>query len=257
MIGGDGFPRLIGLARDPNFYAMFMSVSLMMGVAEAHMGKALKWSGVAVITVAFVLTLSRTAIIAVPLSVILVTLLHHRMKAYPSNSSFLKSLLPWITVLLVVVFVFTFLSVMMRPVFDWAIYRFLNILDSPRLDLWAVLVADPSVFLAGEGLRSSSLILGGSSSHNSYLDILFETGILGLILWVAFAVYIAKRGLALIRLETAAVPWLQALLMVMMMMATLSITYHPIFWVVSAVILGQFICIQLNTPPKESSPPND
>lgn len=246
MFGGQGFPRLIGFARDPNFYAMFISVSLFLGVAEAHMDKLLKWTGVAIITIALILTLSRTAIVAVPLSVMLVTVLLNRMKSGSNKASFFKSVMPWLAVLLVVMLVFGVLSVTMRPVFDWAIYRFVNVLDSPRMDLWAVLVDDPSVFLAGQGLRSAVVALEGHSAHNSYLDILFETGILGLILWGAFAVYIVKKGIALIRLKPMAVPWLQTMFMVMIMMATLSITYHPIFWVVSAVILGQYSRVTLD-----------
>jgi hypothetical protein len=239
LIDAEMFPRLLGFARDPNFFAMFMSVSLMCGAAEDRMRQPVRWAGLAITAAAIVLTLSRTAVAAVPLSILLMSLFVARSSGSWRRFTLRSNIRQWITVVAVVAGVFVILSIVTGPLFEWTVYRFVHVLDSPRLKMWSILVSEPSVFLLGAGLRSAEEALGGTYSHNSYLDLLYETGIVGFALWLSFALFVLKKGLALVNTAPETTPWVQSLFVVMMMMGTLSILYHPIFWIVAAVILSQ------------------
>lgn len=230
--------RLLGFARDPNFYAMFISISFFCGLVTKRVGWIVRWGGLLVIAMSLVLALSRTALVAVPLSMFLFlvasSLSTGHLGVLPRR--YLRSSLAVAGVGLVVVIGASFLN---DRYVEQALARFASSPDTPRIQMWSDLASDLNVLVMGGGLRSAEVALEGRYSHNSYLDITFETGVIGMLLWLAFVAYVCRIALVLIRTTPEMAPWVQSLLMVLLMMITLSILFHPIFWVVSAVVLAQ------------------
>lgn len=88
----------------------------------------------------------------------------------------------------------------------------------------------------GNGLRSNEVRLG-SYSHSSYLDVSEEMGIVGTVLWGAIALAV---GISLFRTamsNSAAIPWISAYAVILVMMSSLSMLFMPFFWIVVAVAI--------------------
>lgn len=88
----------------------------------------------------------------------------------------------------------------------------------------------------GNGLRSNEVRLN-TYSHNSYLDVSQEMGIVGTALWGAIAALIAVALFRYARTNSAGIPWLPAYAVILVMMGSLSMLFMPYFWIVAAVAI--------------------
>jgi O-antigen ligase len=111
-----------------------------------------------------------------------------------------------------------------------------------RFALWQDLVEklsqEPDYAVFGAGLRAIEETRG-VYSHNSYLDLLFETGMIGLTLWAVFAFFTTLQGVAMLPWRIGLLPWLHAWLLTLFMYLTFSSIYLPFSWLVAALIWSQ------------------
>lgn len=239
LLDSHQIPRLIGLASDPNFFALFMGVSLFCGLSDIRVNPQLKWTGLAFITASIALTISRSALVAIPLAIAAVWLIQTAGRHRLINKTRRVNVRTWIASGIVGIVVFAALTILVGPVQTWTASRFSSSLNSPRFDRWATLTSDPQILVLGGGLRSAEVRLGGRYSHNSYLDILFETGAVGIAALLSFVFYAVRKGASRLTSAQEIAPWVQGLFFVLLMMLSASVVYHPILWVVSAVVLAQ------------------
>lgn len=120
-------------------------------------------------------------------------------------------------------------------------FRFAMIGSSPRFVYWESIVtklSNPAFLVFGAGLRAAEEELGGYS-HNSYLDLLFETGLIGFALWTLFAIFTTMRGIASLSQRAGLLPWLHVWLLTLFMFLSFSLMYNPFPWLVAALIWSQ------------------
>jgi len=107
-----------------------------------------------------------------------------------------------------------------------------------RLDFWSYLlglIVDRPVL--GYGLRTAEHMFG-RYSHSSYLDVLFETGLIGFALWLGFAMVVLKRGASRSQREFDMLPWFHVWLLTLLMFFDFSLLYNPFSWIVAGVLLA-------------------
>lgn len=233
-----GAPRAIGLAHDPNFFALWLVPGLMVGLMSSVTRGSWRIAGSALILAAIVLGMSRVVFIAVPLAVFLVLILStlasrgRRMERMRSSA--------WAAGGLVLAFAAVVLVV--RNV-EWAadaardryelgtgsrIGRLHALQESVRAEDLVV----------GLGSRSAHATLMGRYSHNTYVDVLVEFGVVGLSVWLAV---MAIGGIGLfrgIRLSAEWLPWLGTGIAISVALLGFSLLTHPMLAVVMAVAGG-------------------
>lgn len=234
-----GVMRLEGFVGDPNFFALFLSVSFLCGLpAGTSRPVAFRWAGLFMIGVALLFSFSRGFL----LSLVLSTSVLGVIGTLRGNSLWrryaAKVLLPLVAVG-VGALVVPVPSVGVSPL-KWLLARFAVIWTRPSWPAWAKLL--PMTLdhpIIGYGLRMGETVLGGHYSHNSYLDLLLETGIVGLCIYSLFVILVIKRGVRLSSEAADVLPWFHACLLTLFMFFFFSILYNPFSWVVAGVILAQ------------------
>lgn len=231
-----GVLRLIGLSKDPNFYSTFISFTFFAGITSSK--SRLKWLGIAIIALSLILAMSRAFAVVLPISILILLAptalsckIRKALKAY-IKSIFLGA-------------VFALMLGVVWGLFQGNLWQSIMLRmelasGTPRFTMWEKLIEliktdfNPVI---GKGLRSAEEALGGAYSHNSYLDILFETGMIGFTIWSLFIGFVT--ALAFKRLsEPGWAPWVHSWLIVLGMFLSLSAAYHPFSWMLAAVILG-------------------
>ena len=237
-----GVMRLEGFAGDPNFFALFLSVSFLCGLAAGRSRPvALKWAGLFMIGVALLFSFSRGFLLSLVLSTSLLGVIgilrgNSLWRRYAA-----KVLLPLVAVG-VVALVVPVPYVGVSPL-NWLLVRIVDIAARPSWPAWAKLL--PMTLdhpIIGYGLRMGETVLEGQYSHNSYLDLLLETGIVGLCIYLLFVILVIKRGVRLSSEAADVLPWFHACLLTLFMFFFFSILYNPFSWVVAGVILAQSPC---------------
>lgn len=228
-----GVIRLIGFALDPNFFSLWMSLSLTTGLTL----KPSRWRtiGMVLIVLSLALALSRGFVAAVVASLVILSvggILKSTVRR--SLRSYLRPLragLPWLIALvggLIVTGGVFWQQVMTRVQLAAA---------TPRFAMWASLFGTEFNPFVGLGLRGAEEALAGKYSHNTYLDVLFETGLVGMIIWIVMISYVTWLGFKQMA-GLAFLPWIHTWLITLGMFASLSLTYNPFPWLLAAVIIG-------------------
>ncbi|MDH7513991.1 MAG: O-antigen ligase family protein, partial [Clostridiales bacterium] len=125
-------------------------------------------------------------------------------------------------------------------------YDFLSMLEkraklasqSPRYAMWHWILSEMTETwnpLIGAGLRGAEEILEGTYSHNSYLGVLFETGLVGFLIWTFLIGYTTLCALRRIKYQEW-LPWVHAWFVLMVMFAFFSLVYHPFTWLVAGIL---------------------
>jgi len=107
-----------------------------------------------------------------------------------------------------------------------------------RAELWSPLIVNiDNHLLTGAGLRASQIVLG-RYSHNSYLTMLYDGGIIGLGIFAAICASVTLPALrAWLRGELdALLPWWLALVALVPFLFVFSHTYQPITWLIIGVV---------------------
>jgi len=226
-------PRLTGLARDPNFYSLWMSIPLMVGIVHGRRSIVL-WLPV---VFSALMTLSRTFVVSLffsSIALLLILLFNQTTRIYAAR------LLVVPPMLVMILFAYIFLIDTEQRIMY---YRTNTLTDSTRMKNVNEVLSEISESwnpIIGNGLRSAQVLLRGYYSHSTYLDILLETGLGGLFLWMTIFGLVGIVSLSQIRrIGVELIPWIYALLCIMIYFVSFSLLYHPFIWMVMALIVNQ------------------
>lgn len=226
-------PRLTGLARDPNFYSLWMSIPLMVGIVHGWRSIVL-WLPV---VFSVLMTLSRTFVVSLffsSIALLLILLFNQTTRIYAAR------LLVVPPMLVMILFAYIFLIDTEQRIMY---YRTNTLTDSTRMKNVNEVLSEISESwnpIIGNGLRSAQVLLRGYYSHSTYLDILLETGLGGLFLWMTIFGLVGIVSLSQIRrIGVELIPWIYALLCIMIYFVSFSLLYHPFIWMVMALIVNQ------------------
>lgn len=231
ILDSGGVLRLIGFATDPNFYSLWIVPSFFVGLSLAFSPSRLVMA--IIIGLSLALAMSRGFALAVLIStvILIVALLAARRR-----SVYVKRLMGAVTILAII-------TIGLASVMD---YDFLSMLEkraelasqSPRFAMWHRILGEMAETwnpLVGVGLRGAEEILEGAYSHNSYLDVLFETGLAGFLIWTFLIGYTTLCALRRIKYQEW-LPWVHAWFVLMVMFAFFSLVYHPFTWLVAGIL---------------------
>lgn len=178
--------RLVGFAENPNFLAVYLVLPLLLLLSTAH--SVADWLKTAIIVAALMLTMSRGVVIAL-LAGALVGLPIDLLTSHGANMRYWKRVGTAVMAASATGAGAVLLSETLR---EWVQSRILTAAPSERISIWESAVASIDNPLLGDGLQA---IMANISqfSHNTFLDVLLEMGILGLVLWTIVALFIAIR----------------------------------------------------------------
>jgi len=226
-------PRLTGLAREPNFYSLWMSIPLMVGIVHGRRSIVL-WLPV---VFSVLMTLSRTFVVSLffsSIALLLILLFNQTTRIYAAR------LLVVPPMLVMILFAYIFLIDTEQRIMY---YRTSTLTDNTRMKNANEILSEISESwnpIIGNGLRSAQVLLRGQYSGSTYLDILLETGLGGLFLWMTIFGLVGIVSLSQIRrIGVELIPWIYALLCIMIYFVSFSLLYHPFIWMVMALIVNQ------------------
>lgn len=193
------YPRFIGLASsDPNFTAVYLSLFFIFFLSTKK-----NYTIKIVYLLMILLTFSRGAYISIILAMI-VTYLFGKQKL--SINKFIRTIFSYLSVAAVVIFLTT--SLLKINTFDLAFNRFQDASvdgGSGRIELWEnAFTTFKKSPLYGIG-ANSSLTFNKSNfgsaiyTHNTFLDVLIEMGVLGMFLFLFGIFLVLKVGFPLLK----------------------------------------------------------
>lgn len=234
-LGQAGILRLQGFAGDPNFYSLWMSISLFCGLTVSKIRRLWKWLGITVIAVSILLALSRGFFVALVASTLLILLWLSLLHAKTSWRKYAKPIIVG-AIAIGLLALIPLPHIQESPV-QLLITRFQLTATTPRLGMWKEVLSDlPGQLLLGKGLRGAEWTLGGMYSHNSYLDLVFETGLIGFCLWALFAIFVTSLGLSKRKLEL--LPWVHSWILTLFIFLFFSLLYNPFPWLIAATLVA-------------------
>ncbi len=247
-------PRFIGLARDPNFFGLTASISLLTLPFATRIPVPLRWLGAALLLTAIFFAGSRLlpASMLVGTAVLISLLIVLRQRV--AIRQLLVTLVPGLLIALIAMPLWSlgpdYPSSLGTRIFE----RYELGTKTPRTELWAqtagtlgdgtgVEAATNTLdrtlnFILGNGLRSNQETLSGQYSHNTYLDLLGETGMVGLVLWLVITGIVTVQGFRAVRRNSELTPWLAIWLIVLLFSYGFSLLVAPYYWFFAAVITG-------------------
>jgi O-antigen ligase len=231
--------RFEGLSGDANFYAFLMSVALLIGFynSSKDLNVLNKYLYLMPIGINIVITISRSAIVALIVTFIFTSILYEKKL----SSKFKK-----IFTLFFIFTAFFYLSMIKLPNLNVSIYEWYSLRatqGSPRIEMWLTLlnyIQQQPIF--GYGLRASEYLLGGYGryAHNSYLELLVDYGMIGFIIFVSFMFLVFLKGIKLININEKYKAWLHSYLILCILFGGFTLLYWPLLWVLIALILGGY-----------------
>lgn len=222
--------RLQGFASDPNFFTMYLSLSLFCGLAGGSIAK--RFPGLVAIGIALFLAMSRSIGLAVVLVLVATPLIlairdRYVMRWYVRRTAPVLAVLGVAAVSAIVA---------VAPIRQFVIARIGSVAQQSRIRKWGEALDLGGNPFVGLGLRSVDESLG-HFSHNTYLDVFIELGVVGGVLWLVFVLGVALVG---VRYCTGrrSVAWLQGWLALVLASSTFSWLYNPLFAVVAGVVIA-------------------
>lgn len=227
-----GVLRLIGFARDPNFYSLWIALPFFIGFSRGFSLPNL--FAITVIGLSIVLAMSRGFAMAFLISLVL--LFFTQLMTRVRSIVYTKRLLVGMGIVIMAVVCMYFMVS-----FDLSQFakRAELISKTPRWAAWMKIIEEfeQRNLIVGAGLRGAEEILGGMYSHNSYLDVLFETGLVGFAIWSFLIVYVTIFALKRMK-DLCWLPWVHAWLVTLVMFFAFSLVYNPFPWLVAAILTG-------------------
>lgn len=238
-LGERGILRLEGFAGDPNFFALFLSLSLLCGfTTKFSKWSIIKWMGFLIIGGALLLSFSRGFLLAFILSTIGMGTIGILWRRQQWKRYVMRTVWP-IVLVGIIAFVVVLPSTRQAPA-KWFIDRFEILAKRPAWTYWKeVLPMVRKRFILGYGLRMGEETLRGHYVHNSYLGLLLATGIIGLGIYLTFAVLILVKEIFLPSRMIDTLPWIHTWLITLFMFFGFSLLYNPFSWIVAGVFLSQ------------------
>ena len=226
-----GVLRLIGFAKDPNFYSLWIAPLFLAGLSLPF--SLLRLVMMIIIGLSLALAMSRGFVLAFSISSVI---LIFALLAIRRHSVYVKRLVGAAAISAIIAIGLT--SVMG--------YDFLSIWEkrielasqSPRYAMWHQILGETAETwnpLIGAGLRGAEEILEGAYSHNSYLDVLFENGLVGFLIWIFLIGYTTLCALRRIKYQEW-LPWVHSWFILIVMFAFFSLVYHPFTWLMIGIL---------------------
>jgi O-antigen ligase len=231
VLDAGGVLRLIGLARDPNFYSLWMTPLLITGLMRGRLGTVL-WLPIAL---SLGMALSRSFFVAILFTSF--TLIPMLWSVRTLRKYFAK-----ITIMpLIMISVILCVSVLWTD--TEYISKRIELADKTiRFERWHMLnhaIVEDWNPIWGSGLRSTQLLLKGVYSHSTYLDALFETGLVGFFLWLTILILLGLLCLNGIKsADSELLPWIYTWFVLIIMFFSFSLLYHPFTWMVIGILIN-------------------
>lgn len=193
--------------------------------------------GILMVGLSCILAMSRGFILAFVVSTVLLlsTIKILRKKGYQACSRYIART--------VVILSLAAIVAMLLQLFGFDLWGFFSkrielATQTPRFAMWSHLISGMKENwnpLFGAGLRGAQETLGGLYSHNSYFDVLYETGLPGFALWLSTLGYVTVIALGRIR-NVQLLPWIQTWLVLLVMFGAFSLVYNPFPWLIAGVL---------------------
>jgi hypothetical protein len=230
-----GVPRLQWFVADPNFFGILLLLGLLSGYHTVTQNSSLAgYAGILVVSVAVLTTLSRSIIgLFFVLTILYVIGVADRGDDASGLLGNARRLIP--VIVLVVGSGLVILS-LFNP--EQLLIRLKAGLGSGRLSLWSELASGVSDhLLTGAGLRASEVVLG-RYAHNSYLEILYDTGLVGLLMFLLILTTVAIPALRKWLRGTlcSTTPWWLSFVALVPFMFVFSFGYQPLTWLLFSVV---------------------
>ncbi len=255
LVEGGVTPRIIGLARDPNFFGFTALFSLFTLVFAAKLPWQIRWIGTAILLTAIFFSGSRMLAGSFAVGTLSLAVLLMISRRPELLRQMLLNMVPGAVIAVVLLPLWFQIPVADSNLGSVMFQRYGLRLETPRTELWAATIeeinstgatspVEGSTFdqtgrwIIGSGLRSNQIALDGKYSHNSYLDLLGETGLVGLLLWVAMTAAVTFRGIKELRRGSAVAPWVALWVSALVFMFGFSLLAAPYYWFIAAVIAG-------------------
>jgi O-antigen ligase len=244
-LGSGGILRLKGLSSDPNFFSFFILLPILIGAYSSEIKTSFRVVGVVVMTLSLILTFSRTLIFGFVISTVAIFVVNGNLYGFITDN---KQYLILSVLLLIPV------GILPIPGFNKSTFRLVferiqSIGEGSRFEMWGtILDGISSHLIEGHGLRAAEEALSGMYTHNSYLTILYETGAIGLIIFLSIILLITRHGLQ--RFDHSVYrPWVHTWVFLCVASLFFSFVYSPYFWMIGGLVLA---CI-----PKQLKPTMD
>lgn len=232
-----GIPRAMGLAWDPNLFSLWLVPGLMIGLFGSV---ARPWSrtyGVLLMGIMVVLSISRTTLVAVPLALVGGTAFY-AVLSQDALRVRLRLMVQVVGATMVAGVAALATILMFRPLTAFIAAR-LELGTGSRLGRLEILRQALSLeeVLWGLGPRGAHYAYGGYS-HNTYVDVFIDFGLIGAALW---ALILAMAAVGLLRAMSRSaewLPWVAFFIALGVGMATYSLLTHPMLAL--AIAMGAF-----------------
>lgn len=224
-------PRLTGAAsNDPNILAFYFTLYFFFVITNLknRMNKA----GFLLVSLVIILTFSRGAYLSIAFGLIILFL--------TSNSIRLKIKAIIITIIFVFVLYLIGDKMPFNPI-NYVISRFAKLFTdggSGRLEIWSnainTFLDNPIIGIGINSVReyNHENYMRGMYIHNSFLEVLVETGIFGFVVYLSFWVLIIREANNLTKIQKNTKYILVTLLALFLQMNLLSVLYNEIFYFV-------------------------
>lgn len=232
-------PRLIGTFSDPNIFAFANSLFLFFYLFRLNSRK--NALGLFFIVLTLILTLSRGAIIAVFIGLIISFLLS-------SKKSKIKTI--FITPIIFIVFNKLIFQIFNIDIFSTLLLRFNEVstdAGSGRFTIWGnglTLFSENPIFGIGiYNFRSYSVTYFGIDHymHNTFLEVIVESGLIGTTLYLIFLITIILSLFKIIKISSKINYLFVTFLTMIFMMLSLSLIANESFFLLLALIARYFM----------------
>jgi len=234
-----GALRLMGFAGDPNFYSLWIALPLFISFTKSISIKHIIITTIIGLSVA--MAMSRGFIGSVLISTIF--LLGSMIILKTRSKEYLSRLTTGASIVAMFIIILNFLI-------DYDLSQYVRRIqlatDTPRWETWSQLLTNMNEEwnpIGGIGLRGIEAALGGEYSHNSYLDVLVETGLVGFIIWALLLAYVTIVALKKLK-RPELQPWIHTWLVLLIMYGAFSLAYTPFPWLLAAILVAS----DMNSP---------
>ncbi|MBE7145199.1 O-antigen ligase family protein [Bacillus paranthracis] len=245
--GEGNIPHLQGFTQNPIILGVLLIPPIITGLSLKVKGfkrNIIKYLGLSILILTLILTFSRGATILLILALFLFIL------ANINNQGFKNTIIKYIgPIFIMIMIALPFAATFKLPnsdltFLDRLIERFMFANFESRYDnYWHQIIPKfKESPLIGDGARATEILLNGQYAENSYLEILYDTGLVGLFTWLIFLLFIISCGIHFfIKKDINGVmflPWLIGLIICAIGMFYISMQHNPVLWIFIGIVLG-------------------
>jgi O-antigen ligase len=239
---GEGLiPHFQGFNHNPIYFATLSLLSIMNGIfmlAQNRPRKPLLILSLLILIMAFFMAFQRGPLLVLMMMVILTPIFRFLFRWALQKGVHMRGMfLLVLAALLLLIFVrLPYYEIML---FQRIMLRFQTSEWNFRFDRWSQMLSLSSRNpLIGYGLREAEVLIGGQFVENSYIEILYDQGLIGLVLWIMLWGYVFLLGVKKSQIDPSLLPWFYGWWLVLLSMGYISMHYDPLTWVLAGIIVG-------------------